>query len=67
METRIALTAWGRIDQFEEFDEARIRRFIEAYRCTNWHEGQLRGRGPCSELLNIVKVWLAIGAAGVSG
>ena len=45
METRIALTAWGRIDQFEEFDEARIRRFIEAYRCTNWHEGQLRGRG----------------------
>lgn len=45
METRIALTAWGRIDQFEEFDEERIRRFIEAYRCTNWHVGQLRGRG----------------------
>ena len=45
METRIALTAWGRIDQFEEFDEERIRRFIEAYRCTNWHEGPLRGRG----------------------
>ena len=44
METRIALTAWGRIDQFEGFDEARIRRFIEAYRCTDWHEGQLRGR-----------------------
>ena len=44
MENRIALTAWGRIDRFEEFDEERIRRFIEVYRCTDWHEGQFRGR-----------------------
>ncbi len=27
----IALTAWTRIDKFSEFDEARIRRFVEAY------------------------------------
>ncbi len=27
----IALTAWGRIDKFNEFDEERIVRFIEAY------------------------------------
>ncbi len=44
METRIALTAWGRIDRFEQFDEERIRRFIEAYRCTDWHEEEFRGR-----------------------
>jgi len=31
MERRIALTAWGRIDAFDEYDEARIVRFIEAY------------------------------------
>jgi hypothetical protein len=29
MENRIALTAWQRIDKFAEFDEARIRKFIE--------------------------------------
>jgi hypothetical protein len=29
---RIALTAWGRIDTFDEFDEQRIVAFIEAYR-----------------------------------
>ncbi len=28
---KIALTAWGKIDKFDEFDEDRIRRFIEAY------------------------------------
>jgi len=27
----IALTAWGKIDKLDTFDEARIRRFIEAY------------------------------------
>ncbi len=27
----IVLTAWGRIDRLQEFDEARIRRFIDAY------------------------------------
>lgn len=31
MDARIALTAWGRIDKLDEFDEARIVRFIEAY------------------------------------
>ena len=31
MDSRIALTAWGRIDKFNEFDEKRIVRFIEAY------------------------------------
>jgi hypothetical protein len=37
MEARIALTAWGRIDTFEEFDEARITRFIQAYRGLDYH------------------------------
>lgn len=31
MEHRIALTAWGRIDAFDEYDEARISSFIEAF------------------------------------
>jgi len=31
MESKIALTAWGKIDQLDDFDEARIRRFVEAY------------------------------------
>ncbi|HIE65630.1 MAG: DUF3105 domain-containing protein [Nitrospira sp.] len=31
LETRIALTAWTRIDKLDDFDEARIKRFIEAY------------------------------------
>jgi hypothetical protein len=29
---RIALTAWGRIDTFDEYDEQRITRFIESYK-----------------------------------
>jgi hypothetical protein len=29
--TKIALTAWGRIDRFDTYDEARILRFIDAY------------------------------------
>ncbi len=37
METRIALTAWGRIDAFDEFDEDRIVQFIEAYRGIDHH------------------------------
>lgn len=32
MQTRIALTAWGRIDTFNEYDEERIKRFVDAYR-----------------------------------
>jgi hypothetical protein len=31
MDVTIAMTAWGKIDKFNEFDEARIARFIEAY------------------------------------
>ena len=31
MDARIALTAWTRLDTFNDFDEARIDRFIEAY------------------------------------
>lgn len=37
MDARIALTAWTRIDKFDEFDEARIVRFIEAYRGIDHH------------------------------
>jgi hypothetical protein len=37
MKSRIALTAWTRIDAFEEFDEQRIVRFIEAYRGIDHH------------------------------
>lgn len=32
MSTRIAVTAWGRIDIMDNFDEERITRFIDAYR-----------------------------------
>lgn len=37
MRTRIALTAWTRLDAFDEFDEARIVRFIRAYRGIDHH------------------------------
>jgi hypothetical protein len=37
MKTRIALTAWTRIDAFDDFDESRIGRFIEAYRGIDHH------------------------------
>ena len=39
MKTRIALTAWRRIDAFEEVDQARIQRFIKAYRGIDHHKG----------------------------
>lgn len=39
MRTRIALTAWTRIDAFDDFDEARIVRFIRAYRGIDHHKG----------------------------
>lgn len=32
LDSRIALTAWTRIDTFNDFDTARIERFIDAYR-----------------------------------
>jgi hypothetical protein len=38
MKTRIALTAWTRLDRFEEFDEKRIVRFIDAYRGIDHHK-----------------------------
>ncbi|MFQ5597729.1 MAG: DUF3105 domain-containing protein [Nitrospiria bacterium] len=31
MDSVIALTAWGKIDTLDAYDEARIRRFVEAY------------------------------------
>jgi Protein of unknown function (DUF3105) len=39
MRTRIALTAWTRLDGFDDFDEARIVRFIRAYRGIDHHRG----------------------------
>lgn len=38
MQQRIALTAWTRLDAFDEFDEARIQRFINAYRGIDHHK-----------------------------
>lgn len=37
MESRIALTAWGRIDRLEAFDEARIVSFIEEFEGLDHH------------------------------
>lgn len=37
MESRIALTAWQRVDKFIDFDEARIRKFIERYEGIDHH------------------------------
>ncbi len=37
MKSTIALTAWGRIDQFDAFDEKRIAQFIDAYRGIDHH------------------------------
>jgi hypothetical protein len=39
MKTRIALTAWTRIDAFDDFNKARIERFIKAYRGIDHHRG----------------------------
>jgi hypothetical protein len=39
LKSRIALTAWTRIDLFDTFDEARITRFIAAYRGIDHHKG----------------------------
>lgn len=40
MSHRIALTAWTRIDKFNDFDEKRIVRFIEAYMGLDHHPGK---------------------------
>ena len=37
LKSRIALTAWTRIDALDEFDEARIARFIDAYQGVDHH------------------------------
>lgn len=38
IKSKIALTAWTRIDTFDEFDEGRIVRFIKAYRGIDHHQ-----------------------------
>ena len=38
MKTRIALTAWTRLDAFDAFDESRINRFIKAYQGIDHHK-----------------------------
>jgi len=38
MKSRIALTAWTRIDTFDELDEGRVRRFIDRYRGIDHHK-----------------------------
>ena len=38
MTSMIALTAWTRIETLAEFDEKRVRRFIEAYRGIDHHK-----------------------------
>ena len=38
MKSRIALTAWTRLDRLEEFDEKRIVRFIDSYRGIDHHK-----------------------------
>ena len=39
MDSRIAVTAWTRIDKFDNFDQQRIERFIKAYRGIDHHVG----------------------------
>ncbi len=38
MKTRIALTAWTRLDAFDELDARRVTRFIQAYRGIDHHK-----------------------------
>lgn len=38
LKQRIALTAWTRIDTFDEFDDRRVQRFIRAYRGIDHHK-----------------------------
>lgn len=38
MKSRIALTAWTRLDAFDQFDEKRVVRFIDAYRGLDHHK-----------------------------
>ena len=38
MNSKIALTAWTRIDTMDQLDEARVRRFIDAYKGIDHHK-----------------------------
>jgi|ERR1044071_1136442 len=38
LERRVALTAWTRMDAFDDFDEARVVRFIDRYRGIDHHK-----------------------------
>lgn len=38
LDRKIALTAWGKIDRFDEFDEGRITKFIKAHIGIDHHE-----------------------------
>ena len=38
MRSKLALTAWTRLDALEDFDEARVVRFIETYRGIDHHK-----------------------------
>jgi len=38
MKTRFALTAWTRLEQFDDLDEKRVGRFIDAYRGIDHHK-----------------------------
>jgi len=40
LERKIALTAWGKIDKFDEFEEARIVRFIKKHIGIDHHTGR---------------------------
>ena len=40
MDATIALTAWGRIDKLNQYDEQRIKSFIEAYIGIDHHPGR---------------------------
>jgi len=42
MDTKIALTAWGRIDRLDAFDADRITGFIRAYAGIDHHPGGLQ-------------------------
>jgi hypothetical protein len=48
MEPTIALTAWGRIDTFNEYDDARIERFIEAYIGIDHHPTEEKAPAPAT-------------------
>lgn len=39
LDTNIALTAWTRIDKFNDFDKERIEKFIKAFRGIDHHRG----------------------------